>query len=152
MSATEPALDVVEAARALAPRAAEAGAGAERARRLPPDLVAAIAEAGLFRMLTPRAAGGLEVEPAAMVAAVEALAAGDAAAAWCVAVSATSGMLGAYLPADDARAIFGDPMTIAGGVFAPKGRAVAADGGYRASGRWAFASGCETATGSWAAA
>ena len=136
MSATAPALDVIEAARALAPRAAEVAADAERARRLPSELVAAIAEAGLFRMVTPRAVGGLEVEPATLVEAIEVLAAGDGATAWCVAVNATSGMLGAYLPAEDARAVFGDPLAIAGGVFAPQGSGRA--GGRRLPGQRAL--------------
>jgi alkylation response protein AidB-like acyl-CoA dehydrogenase len=39
--------------------------------------------------------------------------------------------------------MLGDAGSIAGGVFAPAGRAVVEDGGLRASGRWRFASGCE---------
>jgi alkylation response protein AidB-like acyl-CoA dehydrogenase len=59
-----------------------------------------------------------------------------------VAIAATSGLVGGYLPAEGAREIYGDPLSVAGGVFAPKGRAVAVDGGFRVTGRWPFASGC----------
>ena len=83
--------------------------------------------------------------PGTLTAAVQALAAGDAAAAWCVAVGATSGLLAGYLPEESARAIHAGPATMIAGVFAPRGRATAEAGGYRVSGRWPFASGCRHA-------
>lgn len=98
-------------------------------------------------MLVPADVGGGEAEPAELVEAVAALAEGDGSAGWCLAVSATSGMLGAYVPKEAAAEMLGAPGSIAGGVFAPKGKAVpdegGSGGGYRATGRWAFASGCE---------
>lgn len=130
-----------ESARELAPLAAEHAGAGEANRQLAPELVSALSEGGLFRMLVPASVGGGECAPAEMVAAIEELARADAAAAWCVGVSATSGALAAYLPEDAAREVYGDPMSVAGGVFAPKGRAVAEDGGFRVSGRWPFASG-----------
>jgi len=137
--------DPVEAARRLAPTAAELAPAAERDRRLAEPLVAALADAGLFRLCVPAAAGGLEAHPGTLVAAVRALAAGDAAAGWCVAIAATSGLVAGYLPEAAAREIYADPATMAAGVFAPKGRATPEPGGYRVSGRWPFASGCEHA-------
>ena len=125
--------------------AAELAPEAERDRQLSKPLVAALADAGLFRLCVPADIGGLEAHPATLIAAVQALAAGDAAAAWCVAVAATSGLLAGYLPAESARAIYGGPNTIVAGVFAPKGRATPEGGGYRVSGRWTFASGCRHA-------
>ena len=79
----------------------------------------------------------------ALLEAVAALSEGDGSAGWCLAVLATSGMLGAYVPEGSAREMLGDDGTIAGGVFAPMGKAVVEDGGLRASGRWRFSSGCE---------
>ena len=137
--------DPVEAARRLAPTAAELAPEAEQRRQLAEPLVKALGEAGLFRLCVPAAAGGLEAHPGTLTAAVQALAAGDAAAAWCVAVGATSGLLTGYLPEESARAINAGPATMVAGVFAPRGRASAEDGGYRVSGRWPFASGCRHA-------
>jgi alkylation response protein AidB-like acyl-CoA dehydrogenase len=135
--------DPVAEARRLAADAAAQAAEGERARRLPPGLARAISEAGLFRLCVPASLGGLEAHPATLVRAVEALARGDGAAGWCVAIAATSGLVAGYLPPDAARAIYGDAAAVAGGVFAPKGRAVAQDdGAYAVSGRWPFASGC----------
>ena len=71
--------------------------------------MAELAAAGLFRLCVPRAAGGLEAHPAELAAAVRELAAGDGAAAWCVAIGATSGLLAGYLPEASAREVFADP-------------------------------------------
>jgi len=114
----------------------------ERERRLPRDLVDRLIEAGAFRLCVPHVLGGLEVDVATFAERIEAVAAADGAAGWCVMIGATSGLAAAYLPELAARAIFGDARMVAGGVFAPRGKAVAAEGGWRVSGRWAFASGC----------
>jgi indole-3-acetate monooxygenase len=132
----------VEAARRLAAKASELAPKAERDRRLAPELVDALATAGLFRLCVPAGLGGGEAHPAVLVDAVEALSRGDGSAGWCVAIGATSGLVAGYLPEPAAREIYGRPDAIVGGVFAPKGRAVTADGGFRVSGRWPFASGC----------
>jgi alkylation response protein AidB-like acyl-CoA dehydrogenase len=115
---------------------------AERERRLDSGLVAEMAAAGLFRLCVPEAIGGLEAHPAVLVAAVEELARGDGAPAWCIAVNATSGLVAGYLPPDAAREIYGPPGAIVGGVFAPRGKAIVGDGGFTVNGRWPFASGC----------
>jgi indole-3-acetate monooxygenase len=133
---------VARAAQALAPRAAELAPVAERERALPRELVAAIGEAGLFRLCIPRELGGPEAEPAVLVDAFERLAAGDGSAGWCAMIGATSGALAAWLPRESAAAVYGDPRTVTGGVFAPHGRAVPEGAGYRVDGRWAFGSGC----------
>ncbi len=116
----------------------------EAARRLPADLARRLAGAGLFRLLLPAAYGGLEVHPARMVEAVETVARADGATGWCVMIGMTSAVTAAYMPAATAREIYGaNRDVITGGVFAPNGRALARDGGYRVDGRWQWASGCQ---------
>src|SRR5438552_4439927 len=128
----------------LAPRVRELAEETERGRRLPRELVEAFARGGIFRMLVPRRFGGGEAGVATMIATLEALSRADGSAGWCAMIGATSGVGAAYLPESDAREIYGTaPHVVSGGVFAPHGRAIAADGGYRLSGRWPFASGCE---------
>jgi alkylation response protein AidB-like acyl-CoA dehydrogenase len=61
--------DCVAKARALAPVIAAAAPRIEAGRELPPDLVDALHEAGLFRMLLPRSLDGEEVSPVALVSA-----------------------------------------------------------------------------------
>lgn len=63
--------DIVAAARALRPRIAAAREEMEESRRLPPDLVSAMDEAGLFRAYVPRSLGGPEIDPVTAFGAVE---------------------------------------------------------------------------------
>lgn len=137
--ATQP----VAAARALSGGIRDRIEHIERHRRLPTELVHAMAEAGLFRMCVPQVFGGLEVDAATMVEVIEEIAKADGSAGWCVMIGATSGLVSAYVPDTVAREVFGAPHTITGGVFAPYGKANVVDGGYRVTGRWPFGSGCE---------
>jgi indole-3-acetate monooxygenase len=139
---SEPANDALESARALAPRIVAAADDIERQRRLPEALVAALHDAGLFRMLLPRSLGGAELDPPTFVQVTEALARADASTAWVICQTNGCSMTAAYLRPDVARVVFGgDP----GGVLAwgppTTSRAVAEDGGYRLSGTFNFASG-----------
>jgi alkylation response protein AidB-like acyl-CoA dehydrogenase len=131
----------LQAAQRIAPRAAHLAVQIERERALPPELLEEMRDAGLFSLCLPRALGGGEVEPAEMVLALEALARGDGASAWCAMVASTCGLLGAYLPREQAELIFDGGNSIVGGVFAPRGRAERAEGGFLVSGRWSFVSG-----------
>ncbi|HUD52218.1 acyl-CoA dehydrogenase family protein [Parvibaculum sp.] len=121
----------------------------ERNRFLPQDLADLSARLGLHRLCIPAAHGGHEAHPMVLVEAVERLARIDGSAAWCVFIGSTSGMVAAFLAPDEAHAIFGDPMTIAAGVFAPRGTAMHAEekgvSGYRVSGRWQWGSGSRNA-------
>ncbi|MFD4638005.1 acyl-CoA dehydrogenase family protein [Lentzea sp. NPDC058436] len=125
---------IADLARELAPRS-------EAARALAPELVEAIRSEGLFRLGVPRSLGGPESPPGETLAVAEAIARGDASAGWCVSIAATSGLLAAYLPEAGEEEVFGDPRSVAAGVWAPKGRGVVADGGVVVSGQWSFCSG-----------
>ena len=113
----------LSAAQRIAPRAAELAEQSERERALPGELVGELLDAGLFSLCLPQALGGREAQPAEMVRALEALACGDGASAWCAMVASTSSLLGAYLPQADAELIFAGGRNVTGGVFAPRGRA-----------------------------
>ena len=118
----------------------------ERARRLPEPFVRSFEAAGFFRLCQPRALGGPETHLATLVRVLETLATGDSSAAWCAMIASTTSALAAWLEPEAAREIFAAPGAIAGGVFAPMGRARCVAGGFRAEGRWSFASGCQHCT------
>lgn len=131
------------AAERLASVAADLAPQAERERRLSSELVGELAAAGLFRLCVPARVGGLEAPPTTLIDCVQALARGDGAAGWCVAIGATSGLLLGYLPEPAAGELFNTPETVLGGVFAPRGHAVPTGDAFRVNGRWPFASGCQ---------
>jgi alkylation response protein AidB-like acyl-CoA dehydrogenase len=130
-------------ARALQPRIAARAEEMEGARRLPADLAAEMARAGLFRIATPRSLGGDELPPAEIVRVIEAVAEADASAGWCVMIGSTTTVSLAYLPHGVAAEMVTDPDMITGGVFAPMGKAVVEGDHYRVSGRWSWASGSQ---------
>ena len=134
-------VDTIARARALAPLLAAHAARIEAERTLTPEVVAALHEAGLFRMLLPRSIGGAEVPPLQFVQAVEELAKADASTAWVVAQTSICSTLSASLRPEVAREIFGCHTVLSWGPFSPKGRAVADPAGYRVTGAWSFASG-----------
>jgi alkylation response protein AidB-like acyl-CoA dehydrogenase len=113
----------------------------ESGRALPEELLAQLRRSGLMRAGAPREVGALELAPGATLRCAEEIARGDASAGWCVSIAATSSLLAAYLAAEERDELFGDPDGIAAGVWAPRGRARAVDGGVVVSGRWAFCSG-----------
>ncbi len=131
----------VAAARRLAPGIAARAADTEAQRRLPADLAAEIAEAGLFRMAVPARLGGAEASPADIIETLMILGEADAATGWCTMIAATTALSSAYLPDPWSATIFGDPAAISGGVFAPMGKAISDGDDYIVSGRWAWASG-----------
>ncbi|WP_394842847.1 acyl-CoA dehydrogenase family protein [Pendulispora brunnea] len=137
---------LMDAAERLAPRLQAATAAIESRRSLPQDIAAELAAAGLYRMLTPAALGGHEVDVHTFVTVIERLARADASAAWCTFISCTSALVGAYLPQTEARVLFAHPEVKWAGVFAPRGQAhrVTRDGveGFMVSGRWPWGSGC----------
>lgn len=127
------------AAEAIAPLAGRI----EADRRLPPDAVAALVGAGVFKLLVPKIYGGASAHPSTFLAVVEQIARADGSAGWCTMIGATSGLMSLHLDEEIAREVYGPDDAITCGVFAPMGRAVVTDSGYRVSGRWSFASGCE---------
>lgn len=136
------AAELIGRARELIPLLDRAGDRIERERCLPADVLDALHDARLFRLLIPRTYDGEEIEPATHFQVMEQLAQGDASAAWCVGQASGVSMCAAYLKPDVARTVFGGPRAV---VASPpnnyKSTAVACDGGYRFTGDWSFASG-----------
>jgi alkylation response protein AidB-like acyl-CoA dehydrogenase len=146
-------VDCIANARALAPMIAAAAPRIEAGRELPLDLVDALHEARLFRMLVPRSLGGDEVSPVAFMQAVEEIAKADASTAWCVAQTSVCSTIAKSLKPEVAAEIFKkNPRGVLawGPSTAADTKAVAEPGGFRITGAWPFASGSRQAT--WLAA
>ncbi len=134
--------DCVARARALAPLIESASDRIEAERKIPDDVLAALHDARMFRMLIPRSCGGDEVTPMAFFGAIEAIAKADASVAWCLGQGSGVSMAAAYLKPEVARDIFGDARAVAAsGSSNIIAKAVAVEGGYRVTGAWKYASG-----------
>ena len=147
MAASRAEPGVLERVQALLPKIAAYANETERERRIAAPLLAAMLEAGLFRMLLPRPFGGFEADPLTFITAIEEIAKADASTAWSLCQTAVCAMVAAYLPAETAMEIFGrDPKAVLAWGPGPTGRGVAVPGGYRVTGNFAFASGGRHAT------
>lgn len=133
------------AARRLAPMIAAAGDAIERERRLTPEVVEALHEAGLYRLLLPRDLGGAELDLMTFSLVIEELAKADGSTAWCVCQANGCAQSAGFLEPDGARAIFGGQRAVL--AWGPGTAQVSeVPGGFRISGKWGFASGCRQAS------
>src|SRR5712675_377926 len=133
--------DYLARARALRPLIAAAADEAELRRELTPEIVDALIENGIFRMLLPRSLGGAELDPLTYTAVLYELAQGDGSPAWCLGQNSGCSMIAPYLPEDSAREVFGgiDGILAWGPDLPNAGKGVPVDGGYRITGQWGFA-------------
>ena len=97
---------LMEAARRLAPVIREHSDEAERERRLSPPVLAALHDAGLLRLCTPRSLGELEVDPLTRALVIEEIAGHDTAAGWTLANPLDWAYLCARLPDAGAEDIY----------------------------------------------
>ncbi|WP_329050462.1 acyl-CoA dehydrogenase family protein [Amycolatopsis sp. NBC_01488] len=134
--------DAVTAARELAPELSARAVEGEQLQTMPRDLVERARTAGLFHLATPRALGGQELPPAAIVEVIEELSRADGSAGWTITIGNGSAFLAWLDPAVAADLLTGTPDPIGGGVFAPTGRLTPDGAGkFALAGRWAFCSG-----------
>jgi indole-3-acetate monooxygenase len=135
------AAEILARAKALAPLLRERADEIEQTRRLPADVVELLRGTGVFRMGFSREWGGPELTSMEQTEVVEALAYGDASAAWCGVIGANTGIYSNFLDPAAARKMFPDLDTVTAGLLQPSGRAERVPGGYRLTGRWSFGSG-----------
>ncbi|MGW4382164.1 acyl-CoA dehydrogenase family protein [Kitasatospora sp. NPDC004531] len=135
------AAEILRRAREIAPLLREKAPEIEANRTLPADVVELLRGTGVFRMCFAREWGGPELTSPEQLAVVEALAYGDASAAWCGVIGANSGLLGNFLHRSVVKDVYPSLDLITAGVLAPAGRAERVPGGFRLSGRWSFGSG-----------
>jgi alkylation response protein AidB-like acyl-CoA dehydrogenase len=138
---------LLEAARRLAPVLREHTEETERERRLSPPVLAALHDAGLLRMCTPRSLGGLEVDPLTRALVIEEIAGHDTAAGWTLANPLDWAYLCARLPDAGAEEIYGrGAHVVIAAQFGRPMQAAPAQGGYRITGHAPCVSNCYDAT------
>jgi alkylation response protein AidB-like acyl-CoA dehydrogenase len=133
----------------LVPLLARNAEQAERERRIPEESIAALEEAGLFRITVPRRFGGYEVDLRTKIEVSAELARGCGSTSWVVTlINVCNWFAGLYCDQAQQEVFGSDPNARVAGVFAPSSTARRVDGGLLVTGKWPFASGCLHA--SWA--
>ena len=140
--------DLVRAAVAMRPMLRGFQAEIEREQRFPAKLVAAMHEAGFYRMTIPRVLGGLETDTLTFLRVVETLAEGLGSVGWNTVNNGVIQLVTLGLPDDGVQEVYagGKGTVIAGTAVQGGGTAVPVEGGYRVTGRWSFGSGCQEAS------
>jgi alkylation response protein AidB-like acyl-CoA dehydrogenase len=142
----DPSVEVVAAAKSLAPLIRAAREEGEQIRRVPPRVVKALAAAGLLQMYLPHSIGGPELAPLTVFRAIEELSKADGSIGWCAMIATDVSLFMGWLPVEIGRQFCGQPADFRGaGSLRPLGRADPVDGGYRVRGHWNFASGIDYA-------
>lgn len=139
-------VSLTDVARRLEPLIRENAEALEEGR-IPPPLVEALYDAGVFKAMLPREVGGLEAEPVEWLRMIEELSWVNASAGWLAFIQSGVGLT--FLDPERYerfRVRGGGRLILAMNLGRVAGKAVKVQGGYRVSGRWPFASGSPFAT------
>ncbi len=135
---------IFDSVRDLAPAIAARAQATETAGRVPAEIIALLAEAGVFRLTRPKRYGGLALGPSSFIRLGSALGAACGSTAWCACVSLGGAWLASMWSIEVQDAIWADdPEALICGTGAPTAPAAAAEGGYLISGAWPWASNCD---------
>jgi 3-hydroxy-9,10-secoandrosta-1,3,5(10)-triene-9,17-dione monooxygenase len=133
--------ELVRRASELVPLLQENALWTEQNRRLHPDSIQALADAGFFRMRVPRRYGGYECAMRTLVDVLCELAQGDGATAWTTAVWQINAWIISLFPDEVQDEVFATPDARFCGILSPTATVTPTDGGYLVNGQWGFNSG-----------
>jgi 3-hydroxy-9,10-secoandrosta-1,3,5(10)-triene-9,17-dione monooxygenase len=135
--------ELLRRVRQLIPTIAASAADGDRDRRVPPAIIAALKEEGVFRVLQPKRWGGYEGAPTVLYDLEMAVGEGDMSTAWVVGVLGIIPWAVALFHERAAEEVWGgDNSTLICCALRRSGTATQAEGGFRLAGRWRYASGC----------
>jgi alkylation response protein AidB-like acyl-CoA dehydrogenase len=133
---------LIERLRKLVPELAAEAAEAERLRRPTDAAMRALEQSGLFRMMVPRAYGGLELDLDTFLEAGLVLGEADASLAWVASFCVEHNWMLCQFPESFQRELYrARDYVLAPAVVSPQGVAVRDGDVYRLSGRWQWGTG-----------
>ena len=139
-------IDTVRRARVLIPLLLANAGQAERDTRPTGETLAAVRDAGLFRLQVPRELGGLGLDLRGQCEAIVEVGRGCPSTGWLVALNTTAARLALAKFGAPGAAIFrDDPDVLLCSIGNSRSIAKRVSGGYLVSGKGGFASGCEIA-------
>src|ERR1700757_4287023 len=134
---------LLDAVDKIAPVLRASGPKSEELGTLAPEAVAALRNAGMFKLKLCNEMGGAEADPVTEMMVLEQLAYNDFTSGWGTMVGPTAvASLGTFLPQSGLDKVFVDGHVPTAAIsFFPAGRAKRDGQGFRVSGRWRFNSG-----------
>jgi 3-hydroxy-9,10-secoandrosta-1,3,5(10)-triene-9,17-dione monooxygenase len=110
----------------------------ERLRRMHPDNLRRLTEAGVFRLAMPADVGGYQADDNIVAEVLAQISRGCPSTGWMCTIMAVSNLIPAFLADEAADEIYATPDLRITTTVAPTGEAVPVDGGYRVTGRWTW--------------
>jgi alkylation response protein AidB-like acyl-CoA dehydrogenase len=120
--------------RVLRARAAET----ERLRRMHPDNLHDLTEAGVFQLAMPTDVGGYQADENIVAEVLAQISRGCPSTGWMCTIMVATNVIPALLATEAADEIYATPDLRLTATIAPTGQAVPVDGGYRVTGQWTW--------------
>jgi len=135
---------VLDGVRDLLPTIRERADEAERLRVVPEASIKELAETGFFKLLQPKRYGGFEASPIDFYEGVKQIAGACGSTGWVSSVVGVHPWQVALFADEAQQAVWGaDPNVRLSSSYAPTGKAIVTEGGFKLSGKWSFSSGCD---------
>jgi alkylation response protein AidB-like acyl-CoA dehydrogenase len=138
--------EIMRRAAAIAPTLSRHTHECDAARKLTPESMAALTDAGMFRIPQPRRVRGYELSLRTLADAVTSLSEACPSSGWVLMVMGAHHWCMGSFPEAAQDEVFGDGREgLVAGTLSSQGAASAVDGGFRVEGRWQFCSGVDHA-------
>jgi 3-hydroxy-9,10-secoandrosta-1,3,5(10)-triene-9,17-dione monooxygenase len=133
--------EVVERVNTLVPVLHARAAATEKLRRIHPDNLRDLTEAGVFRLAMPADVGGYQADEDTVAQVLGQIARGCPSSSWISTIMVAVNVIPALLVDEAAEEIYATPDLRMTAAFASTGQALPVRGGYRVTGRWLWNTG-----------
>jgi 3-hydroxy-9,10-secoandrosta-1,3,5(10)-triene-9,17-dione monooxygenase len=133
--------EVLDRVNTLVPVLHSRAAATEKLRRIHPDNLRDLTEAGVFRLSMPADVGGYQADEATLAQVLAQIARGCPSSSWICAIMIAANVIPALLGDEAADEIYATPDLRMTAAFAPTGQAMPVRAGYRVTGRWLWNTG-----------
>jgi alkylation response protein AidB-like acyl-CoA dehydrogenase len=135
--------EIMRQVAAIAPVLERNAQACDVARRVVPESIAAMMDAGMFRIAQPARCGGYELSLCTLADAVTALSQACPSSGWVLMVGGAHHWCMGSFPEAGQDEVFGGGNVLIAGTLSWQGVAARVEGGYRIDGRWQFGSGVD---------
>src|SRR5262245_25519273 len=129
---------VLAAVNAMVDRLRARAPETERLRRMHPDNLRELTQAGVFRLAMPADVGGYQADEDIVAEVLAQISRGCPSTGWMCTIMVLANVIPALLADEAVEEIYSTPDLRVTGAIAATGRAVPVDGGYRVTGQWSW--------------